>query len=76
MEKLDVSDFQSIDNFINVIKDKYGKIHVLVNNAGVAAKGDAFDADIIRWTFQTVKYLLFRISMGLSISLKRYYLIL
>lgn len=66
LEKLDVSDFKSIEDFVALVKVKYGKIDVLVNNAGVAAKGDAFDADIIKWTYQTVYISLFRISMELS----------
>lgn len=70
LEKLDVSDFKSIEDFVALVKEKYGKIDVLVNNAGVAAKGDAFDSDVIKWTYQTVNICLFRISMELSNSQK------
>ena len=33
--KLDLSDFNSIDEFSKIIKEKYSKIDALVNNAGV-----------------------------------------
>ena len=36
---------QSIDNGINYVKNKYGKIDILINNAGWAQKGDKFDFD-------------------------------
>lgn len=55
-EQLDVSDSASIDAFINVVKDKYKKIDVVINNAGVAAKGDAFDSEVVKFTFATVTY--------------------
>ena len=51
VEELDVSNANSIDSFINVVKDKYKHIDVVVNNAGVAAKGDAFDMDVVKFTF-------------------------
>lgn len=54
VEQLDVSDTQSIDAFIPLVKQKYQHIDVLVNNAGVAAKGDAFDLDVFNFTFSTV----------------------
>ena len=54
VEQLDVSDTKSIDSFIPLIKEKYQHIDVLVNNAGVAAKGDAFDVDVYNFTFGTV----------------------
>lgn len=44
VERLDLEDNNSIDEFVGVVKGKYGHIDVLVNNAGIAAKGDAFDA--------------------------------
>jgi len=43
LEQLDVSDSKSIDQFIETVRQKYKEIHVLVNNAGVAVKGDSFD---------------------------------
>jgi NADP-dependent 3-hydroxy acid dehydrogenase YdfG len=36
------------------VKAKYHKIDVLVNNAGVAVKGDAFDSEVVKFTFATV----------------------
>lgn len=42
-----------------MVKQKYKTIDVLVNNAGVAAKGDAFDSDVIKFTFDTVPLPLF-----------------
>jgi NAD(P)-dependent dehydrogenase (short-subunit alcohol dehydrogenase family) len=71
LEKLDVSDFKSIDDFVALIKQKYGKIDVLVNNAGVAAKGDAFDSEVVKFTFQTVNNQLVRMSMELFTSQRR-----
>jgi len=57
---------------VHVVKQKYKTIDVLVNNAGVAAKGDAFDPEVIRFTFETVQPLLFRTSMEPLNSHKNY----
>ena len=54
LEKLDISDSKSIDAFVDVVKQKYSPVSVLVNNAGVAAKGDNFGLEEVKWTFQTV----------------------
>jgi len=54
IERLDVSDSKSIDQFVEIVKQKYQPIHVLVNGAVVAATQEAFDSEVIRWTFQTV----------------------
>lgn len=43
VEQLDITDRDSINNFINVVNQKYEKIDIVVNNAAIAAKGDAFD---------------------------------
>ena len=40
---------------MKVVEEKYKKIDVLLNNAGVAAKGDAFDSDVANFTFGTVR---------------------
>lgn len=54
-----MSNNDSIAKFVNVIKEKYTqKIDVLLNNAGVAVKGDAFDTDVFDFTFKTVNILL------------------
>ena len=54
LQQLDISDFQSIDAFVPRIQQKYQKVDVLINNAGAAAKGDAFDSDVFNMTFNTV----------------------
>jgi len=47
---LDVSSLGQIDNFYNWILDKYGKVDVLINNAGVTlAATDDIREDIDRW---------------------------
>lgn len=51
VEQLDVSNPESITNFLKVVAEKYKSIDVLINNAGVAAKGDAFDSDVVKFTF-------------------------
>ncbi len=52
IEELDVSNSDSIDKFVSRI----GNIDVLINNAGIATKGDSFDAKIVQDTFQTNFY--------------------
>ncbi len=71
VQKLDLADSTSIDEFVSNIKQKYGKVSVLVNNAGTAVHGDAFDSEVIRTTFQTVHFDLLRISMELLSSQKK-----
>lgn len=71
VQKLNLDDVKSIDEFVSHIKQKYGKISVLVNNAGTAVHGDAFDSDVIRSTFLTVKFELLRTSMELLILQKK-----
>lgn len=66
-----MDDVKSIDEFVSHIKQKYGKISVLVNNAGTAVHGDAFDSDVIRSTFLTVYFELLRTSMELLILQKK-----
>jgi NADP-dependent 3-hydroxy acid dehydrogenase YdfG len=58
VEQLDVSDNKSIHNFVQTVADKYKTIDVLINNAGVARKGDEFNEEVATWTFATVVYLL------------------
>lgn len=64
--ELDVSSNESIDKFIANLAQKNIPIDVLVNNAGIAWKGDAFDKDIVAATFQTVHLLPLRTSSALS----------
>ena len=54
VEQLDVSKSDSIKAFAEKIKDKYHNIDVLLNNAGMAFKGDAFGPEVVKETFQTV----------------------
>ena len=56
LEQLDVSDSKSIDAFIDRVKQNYKQIHALINNAGVAAKGDDFDSNVYNMTMNTVKH--------------------
>lgn len=46
-----MSSFASIASFVPVIQQKYETIDVLINNAGVAVKGDAFDSEVVRFSF-------------------------
>ena len=52
IEQLDVADSGSIDKFVSNIKEKFGKVDALINNAGFAFKGDAFGPEVVRDTFQ------------------------
>jgi len=45
---LDISSQQSINAFRDFVKKEHGQIACLVNNAGWASKGPAFDSDIVR----------------------------
>ncbi len=56
MAELDVSSKESADKFAKVVKEKYGKVAALVNNAGVAAKGKDFNNEIVAWTLATNFY--------------------
>ncbi|KAJ3171689.1 Carbonyl reductase [NADPH] 3 [Geranomyces variabilis] len=53
---LDISSEDSIREAVAAIKAGPGHIDVLINNAGIASKGDAFDADIARATIATNYY--------------------
>ena len=53
-EQLDVTDDKSVDDFIKMVGEKYEKIDVLINNAGVATKGDSWGPDVVDFTFKTV----------------------
>ena len=41
--RLDVTDVQSFDGFLDVVEEELGPIDVLVNNAGIIAVGQAID---------------------------------
>ena len=53
---LDVTSQDSINSVAKYIADNFGQIDVLVNNAGWAAKGDAFDIDVVTTTIGTNFY--------------------
>jgi 3-hydroxy acid dehydrogenase / malonic semialdehyde reductase len=44
--RLDVTDLHSCEQFISQVAEKYGKIHLLLNNAGMA-RGTAHVADVV-----------------------------
>ena len=50
--QLDITKEESIKNFADQAKEKFGKIDYLVNNAGVATHGDAFNIDVCNTTFE------------------------
>ena len=50
--QLDITKEESIKNFADWAKEKFGKIDYLVNNAGVATHGDAFNIDVCNTTFE------------------------
>lgn len=54
VEQLDVSSSESIKKFITTVADKYKHVDVLVNNAGIAWKGDTFNPEVVQTTFATV----------------------
>jgi NAD(P)-dependent dehydrogenase (short-subunit alcohol dehydrogenase family) len=54
--ELDADNEQSVKKAAESVKQKYGAIDILINNAGVAAKGDNFDESVARWTIGTNYY--------------------
>ncbi|CAG8780716.1 11064_t:CDS:2, partial [Racocetra persica] len=54
--KLDITDEQSIKEAKEVIEKDYGGLDVLINNAGIAFKGDIFDINVVRTTLGTNFY--------------------
>lgn len=53
---LDITSPSSISEFTEFISTKYGSIDVLINNAGIAWKGDAFDSEVAEGTLGTNFY--------------------
>ena len=58
--KLDLTKNTSINEFIKDLEAKFEKsffnlilVDVLINNAGVAVKGDKFDIDVVNYSFET-----------------------
>ena len=54
LEKLDISDSKSVDNFVDIIKHKYNSIHALVNNAGILGKVNSICLEEIKKINATV----------------------
>ncbi|CAG8714287.1 6974_t:CDS:2 [Gigaspora margarita] len=54
--RLDLTDEQSINDVKEFIAKDYGGLDVLINNAAMAFKGNAFDINVVRTTFATNFY--------------------
>lgn len=54
--QLDITNSASITSFLDYVVANYGQLDVLVNNAGIAFKGTAFDQSIARTTLGTNFY--------------------
>ncbi len=69
IEQLDVSSFQSIDQFVASIESKYEKVDVLINNAGIYIDGKDLtyniDLNKLEQTLQTNLYGPIALSKGL-----------
>ena len=52
-EMLNLLEDECIDDFVNRIATKYGKVDALINNAGAASSGPAINKDIINMTLGT-----------------------
>lgn len=50
---LDITDPSTIQKAVATVSHDYGYLDILINNAGIATKGDAFDEDIARNTSKT-----------------------
>jgi len=53
---IDIDDENSIQKAAEEIKSNYGGLDILINNAGMAFKGDAFDENVARTTSKTNYY--------------------
>ncbi|KAL3282660.1 hypothetical protein HHI36_005835 [Cryptolaemus montrouzieri] len=53
--KVDISNTQEIVNVFKTIEEKFGAVHILVNNAGILLKSSLLDGDVEKWrkTFDT-----------------------
>ena len=49
--QLDITNEESISTCISWIKNEFGKLDILVNNAAVATKGPEFNIDVFNFTF-------------------------
>lgn len=55
-KQLDITNEDSINDTISFVKKEFGKIDILLNNAGVAFKGQVFDTSVFDVTFATNFY--------------------
>jgi carbonyl reductase 1 len=70
--QLDITDQQSVDRLAAHLDAAHPNgIDVLVNNAGIAAKGSVFDAEVARWTIDTNLYGTMRLTDALMPLLQR-----
>jgi len=53
---VDVDDEKSIKAAAETVKSKFGGVDILINNAGIAWKGDAFDENVATTTLRTNYY--------------------
>eukprot|EP01083_Nonionella_stella_P036569 99783_1 len=51
--EMDITDKQSVQKAAQQIQHKYKTIDILINNAGMAFKGNAFDSNVVQTTLQT-----------------------
>jgi len=51
--QLDITDKSSIDRFATYLSNTHGGLDILINNAGMAFKGDAFDESVAKTTIKT-----------------------
>lgn len=54
--KLDIDDDKSVNEAVQYVKEKYGGLDVLVQNAAIAYKGDAWGEDVAKQTMKTNYY--------------------
>ena len=54
--QLDITKEESIKNFCSWVKEQFGKLDYIVNNAGVATHGDLFNIDVCNSTFEVNVY--------------------
>jgi len=47
--KLNLTDTDSVKDMVNKVKNKYGTIDILINNAGIYCKGDAVETSEEEW---------------------------
>jgi len=53
---LDITSQSSVDTLASYLKKEHGQIDVLVNNAGIATKGNRFDSEVVHQTLDCNYY--------------------